>query len=419
MATLDLLGSLSRVETPYIKVQIGAYTFGVYTKEVSSLYEDNTSVLFNEHRVQYPNFIKDLRIQKINGQVNMYTLQITYPVVAGADPNFFEKVFGSVVKTRKIVFSYGDLSVPSFIYKNEEAIIISVKSNVTAATAVINYTVTAVSSVRLTSAAKKDFQAKFCQPSSRILWLLENNEEFGLQDVFYGMRDIEKIKTDGLIRTDDAPVQLEYKANMSALDYLLYCVESMVYSGDNVNSTQLSTFYSLVIHDDTTGLYDGPYFEIVKVDKNLEHPEAYSIDIGYPSQNIVTKFEINTDEGYSLLYDYTEQLDPEHYTYRVNSKGEMETVYSPIISSANNHFETKSDDKIWWSKVTQFPITVTLTLKGLLRPAILMTYVRLNVYFYGAKHISSGLYIITQQVDQVGLGGFTTTLTMLKISGDS
>ena len=251
------------------------------------------------------------------------------------------------------------------------------------------------------------------------MWLLENNEEFGLQDIFFGMRDIAKVKADGLIRTDDAPVQLEYKANMSVLDYLLYCVDSMVYSGDNLNSNKLSAFYSLVIYDDTSGEYDGPYFKIMKVDKNQEHPEAYTIDIGYPSQNIVTKFDINTDEGYSLLYDYSEELDPEHYVYRVNTKGEMEEIYSPIVSSGNNHFETKSDDKIWWSKVTQFPVTVTLTLKGLLRPAILMTYVKLNVYFYGAKHVASGLYVITQQVDQVGLNGFTTTLTMLKISGDS
>lgn len=39
--------------------------------------------------------------------------------------------------------------------------------------------------------------------------------------------------------------------------------------------------------------------------------------------------------------------------------------------------------KSWWTQVTQFPIQATLVIKGLLRPAILMTYVRLNVVFYG------------------------------------
>ena len=72
----------------------------------------------------------------------------------------------------------------------------------------------------------------------------------------------------------------------------------------------------------------------------------------------------------------------------------------------------------WWSKVTQFPINATVTLKRLLRPAILMSYVRLNVYFYGRKHNSSGLYIITQQSDSVNFSGYRTTLSLTRIRGD-
>lgn len=419
MANLNLLGSLSRVETPFVKVQIGKYVFGVGTNEKSSYYEDDSNLLYALHKITYPNYIQNLTVKKINGQVNQYTLQIRYPVTQGCDPNFFDKVFSSVSKTRRIVFSYGDVSVPTFIYKNEEAIITSVRTQVSAVASTIDYTVSAVSSARLTYASKKDFQAIYCKPSDRIKWLLQNNTEFGLQDVFYGMRDFAKVLTDGLIAGDDAPVQLNYKANTSVLDYLMYCVDSMISLNDSIDSTQLSSFYSLVIYDDTTGLYDGPYFKVIKVDSKLEHPEAYEIDVGYPSQNVVTSFSINSDEGYSLLYDYSQQLDQEHYVRRINYKGEMEEVYSPLISSSNPQFETHDTDKVWWSKVTQFPITVSLTLKGLLRPAILMTYVRLNVYFYGQKHASSGLYIITQQQDEVGFNGFRTTLTLLKISGDS
>jgi len=418
MANLNLLGSLSRVETPFIKVKIGDYVFGVGHTDKSSYYESNSNLLYAIHKITYPNYIQNLTVKKINGQVNQYTLQIRYPVTQGADPNFFDKVFSSVSKTRRIEFSYGDVSVPTFIYKNEEAIITSVKTQVSAIASTIDYTVSAVSSARLTYASKKDFQAIYCKPSDRIKWLLQNNAEFGLQDVFYGMRDFAKVLADGLIAGDDAPVQLNYKANMSVLDYLMYCVDSMVALNDSINSTQLSSFYSLVIYDDTTGLYDGPYFKVVKVDKTVEHPEAYEIDIGYPSQNIVTAFSINSDDGYSLLYDYSQQLNTEQYVRRINYKGEMEELYSPVISSSNPQFETRDTDKIWWSKVTQFPITVSLTLKGLLRPAILMNYVRLNVYFYGQKHASSGLYVITQQQDEVGYNGFRTTLTLLKISGD-
>lgn len=53
-------------------------------------------------------------------------------------------------------------------------------------------------------------------------------------------------------------------------------------------------------------------------------------------------------------------------------------------------------DKTWWTQVTQYPIKATLQLKGLLRSAMLMTYVKVNVYFYGQKHISSGTYIVTK-----------------------
>ena len=69
--------------------------------------------------------------------------------------------------------------------------------------------------------------------------------------------------------------------------------------------------------------------------------------------------------------------------------------------------------------MTQFPVNVDITIKGLLRPAILMTNVKLNVYFYGNKFIYSGIYVITQQVDNISAeGGYRTTLSMLRIKGD-
>ena len=109
----------------------------------------------------------------------------------------------------------------------------------------------------------------------------------------------------------------------------------------------------------------------------------------------------------------------DYITSEVNEEtGELEEVFSPAISSGNSHFLTRANDMTWWSKVTSFPIKATITIKGLLRPAILMTHVRLNVYFYGHKHISSGLYIITQQNDTINEQGYKTTLSMLRISGD-
>ena len=68
--------------------------------------------------------------------------------------------------------------------------------------------------------------------------------------------------------------------------------------------------------------------------------------------------------------------------------------------------------------MTEFPVTATLTIKGLMRPSILMSKVRINSYFYGNKHISSGLYIITRQEDSVSSSGYRTTLTLTRIGAD-
>ena len=136
----NILAPAARIQVPWIKVVIGNYTFGVFTKTAKNTKGDDGQYL-TTYNVQYPNFVKSLSIKKVNGQVNQYTLSLSYPVKQTDDPNFFEKVFSSVSKTRKIVFSYGDMSMPSYVYKDEEALITTVKSNFSLPTAVINYTV--------------------------------------------------------------------------------------------------------------------------------------------------------------------------------------------------------------------------------------------------------------------------------------
>lgn len=68
--------------------------------------------------------------------------------------------------------------------------------------------------------------------------------------------------------------------------------------------------------------------------------------------------------------------------------------------------------------MTQYPIKASITLRGLLRPAILMQNIKLNVYFYGRKHVSSGVYIITSQKDSISKNGYSTTLELIKIAQD-
>lgn len=157
--------------------------------------------------------------------------------------------------------------------------------------------------------------------------------------------------------------------------------------------------YVLTIHDDMAGDFGGPYFKISKVVsgvKEINSLDTYEVNIGFPEGDAVMGFSIDDDQTYSILYNYSKDIKQSDYIYRLNDEGNIETIYSPTITNNKNSFKTEETDKTWWTQVTQYPIKATLTLKGLLRAAILMSHVKVNVYFYGQKHISSGTYLITK-----------------------
>ncbi len=415
-SSLNLLSSTSRVEVPFIKVQIGDYTFGFYERAKGASGIDEFGK-YKESILKFPNYIKSLDVVKINGQVNKYTLKIDYTIRETDDPNFFDKVFGSVSDSRKIVFSYGDLSVPFYTYKDEEAIITDIKSDVTIASSKITYTVSAISSGELLNYGKHPYiPAEYEKPSVVIKRMLSSNE-WGLLEVFYGMKNGTSLNGTELIPGNDLKVQLDAKTNISALEYLKYLVSMM--TPEDSSETLKGSVYVLVIDDDVSGQLNGPYFKVIQVNKNVEVSDAYVIDIGYKSKDIVMSFNIDNDESYSIFYNYADKLNDEKFIYRLDARGELNKVYAPIISSGNADYETSESDKTWWSKVTAFPIKASIKLKGLLRPAILMSHVRLNVYFYGRKHISSGLYIVTKEQDTIDETGFRTTLNLLRISADT
>ena len=229
-----------------------------------------------------------------------------------------------------------------------------------------------------------------------------------------------------LIPGDDEAVKLSTKVNISVLDYITYLVSCMMPSGSNLKNNLTNDLYILTIHDDTAyekNYYDsditGPYFKISKTSHLSEHSDAYVIDVGYNTANIVTNFSVEKNENYSIFYDYQKSLNSKLYTRRINEDGQWEDIFTPTSTTGNN-FETDIEDRVWWTKITKFPIGASITIQGLLRPAILMTYVRLNVVFPGGhKHISSGLYIVTAQEDELSGSGFRTKLSLVKISGDN
>ena len=252
LETIDLLSNQSRVQVPWVKVTIGdKYTFGVYDKKSRALVSGEKAIYTKSFDVQYPNYIKTLKITKINGQINKYQLGISYPITQFDDPNFFEKVFSSASSGRKIVFSYGDISNPGFLYKEEEAIITKIGQTFVLEASRIDYTIEATSSATLQVPGGMNFigNGKPEKPSDKIKALFRSNK--ALQNIFTGMRPGD---VDEFIAGDDKAVILESKEGISALDYINYLVGCMQ-PADSPEGLPTAN-YILTIHDNSVNNND-------------------------------------------------------------------------------------------------------------------------------------------------------------------
>lgn len=118
------------------------------------------------------------------------------------------------------------------------------------------------------------------------------------------------------------------------------------------------------------------------------------------------------------MYNYNGSVDTQSYVYSIDNEGNTVVNYSPSYSTSSQNFITTSAQKTWWTQMTQFPVKATLEIKGLLRPIMLMTNIRINAFFYGQRHVASGIYFVTQQVDRIGKNGYRTTLSLTRYAGD-
>lgn len=413
----SLLSSSNRVEAPFVRVKIGDIVFGVFERQ-SKLINSSNGVV-SKLATQYPNYIQNLTVKKINGTVNQYRLNITYPITENSDPNFFEKLFSSVSDTFKINFSYGDAMLPEYVYRNEDAIITKITNQFSMSEAKIDYTIEAVSTSSLSLSGTYTFPARNAKPSDVIKQLIWNSK-YHLTDVFKGMRDRGLVEQSGFIASDDKIVHIPTCTNMSILEYIAFLVSYMNPTGSTTSSAIKQNVYSLSTYEDVTNTYGGSYFKVQKIQRaqsTLNQLCTYTIDIGYPSSNIVKSFSVKNDQNWSLYYKYNRDLNNTDYLQRIDNEGKITNIYSPQLT--NTQFEMNENDSTWWTKVTQYPIEASITLKGLLRPAILMQYVKINLFYYGRKHLLSGYYIITSQEDSIGLnGGYTTTLGLLRVAAD-
>ena len=397
----QLLSIPTRVESPFIIVKVGEYTFGKFIPNVT-----------------FPNYMKSISITKVNGAVNTYNISLVYAITPDSDPNRLEKIFGSISEDRKIKISYGDCNAPSFVYKEEEAIITKITTSMSAPSSQISYAITATSTALYLTASKKSFEKKHDKPSNVIISLLDDKST-GLVDIFPGMRNSEIAKSNGWLPVNDKIVDIEAKRCISMLDYLNYLVSCMVPDGEEKTADGvIPTAYYLTIIDDSFNEFGGGYFKITGVraeTTNYDQTDTYELDVGYPGDNLVTSFSILSDDSWSILYNYSGDSEQ----YAIDNYGDVTNKFEKEVTLSSGLMRSTQANINWWAKMTAFPITASITIKGLLRPAILMSKVLVNVYFYGRKHISSGLYIITEHKDTVDQSGYRTTLSLTRIGGDS
>lgn len=270
-----------------------------------------------------------------------------YAIRNGDDPNFLEKVFSSISDTRKITLSYGDSSLPNFIYKNEEALITEIKSNTNIQSSVITYTLTCTSTTLSLGAGTFNFGKVHMKPSDRIKQLLLDPSK-GLQDIFYGMRNYDLILSKGLIAGDDIPVDIEAQTHVSILQYLKYLVDCMTSDKTSSNSIINKTRYVLTVVDDTSQIFSGPYFKVTKIQSNqtsIDALDVYELEIGTHSKDMIKDFQIEDNETYSILYKYSQETNQSNYIYRINNEGSIDYNYSPSLSNSSQLLKTSAADK--------------------------------------------------------------------------
>ena len=408
MAKLTNLVSVpTLVESPFIIAHIGGYSFGSYSAQ---RYGDGV-------KVNYPNFMDSIQITKVNGTVNTYILNLTYQVPPGGDPNMLDAIISSAANDRKIVLEYGDWNAPSYIYKEEVCILTNVTTSLDMNSSCLKYTISCTSDAIGLASMAYNFPARKAKPSDVLKQMLKS-PVYGLRTIFSAMLS----DPSSLIASDDKEVELLAQENITPLAYMNYLVQSMVSYSNKEASTLQDSVYVLSIHDDRSNNYSGSYFKVTKVSPNTRTfvtPDTYEIDVNFPDNNFVTQFSLNNDQSWAILYEFSSGLNQEEYVYSLGKDGTVRTDYIPnLVKSANSTFSAAKSS--WWTKMTQFPIQATLTIKGLTRPALLMTYVKVNTWFAGGKkHISSGLYIVTKQVDSISASGYRTTLTLLRVGGDT
>ena len=391
----DLVSFPTLVEAPIVEVSFNGITIGGYGNSGD----------------KYPNYISSMEIQKTNGKINQYTINIIHQIRPGEDPNTIDRLLSRTGYRNTLKIKYGDSNY-SMLFKEDQAIINDATQSEDPTSSTITYTIKAVSSVDMIDNMYYTFPSVSEKPSSVIYNLLYNNPQTSsiLLEGFSGMQDKNKVIEKGLIPTTDSIVNIGGMNDVQITDYLTHVVSTMT------NSNLTSSYYLNYVDDYSTDL-NGSYFKISEVTNTQSLSTSlekglYSIDVGYPGNNFVISFNLNENAYWPIVYEYNSTLP--YYNYDIDNNGNI-SKNSTLSLYKNSKYQTSGIvEENWWKNVTEFPVTATLTLKGLIKPVILTSYIYINALFYGKQDLASGLYTVTGQTDELSSSGYTTTLTLLR-----
>ena len=394
MQELKTLQSL--ISAPFITCKFGGQEFGM-GKEFNNI-----------TGVRKINYITGLTVdKKASGTVNIYQLSMTYTIEPGSDPNYIDYIISKAMD-RKIFFNYGDASQPEYSYVNEQAIITNISPNVSLSSNSIQYTISATSSVALSYAISRTYPGRKKVKPSRLIWETLYSGESGLLDLFSGMQDKERVKAEGWIAQNDKEVDIEAITDKSPLEYIRVLVSRMIASD--------GSFFAMIIHDEPDNI-DGPYFMVINSNLYQGRGNRYSleIDAGYPGSTPIFSFTPSQNTSLALITAYQDKMDIGRII-DINDDGSMQTSGTPSLAIRNG--AERTEIRSWWNSMTSYPISATLSTRGLIKPSILCDYIRINCLFFGQKYNYSGLYMVTGQRDTINSQGYKTELSLIRVKGD-
>lgn len=381
------------VQAPYIELDLNGVTIGGYNNDAD----------------KYPNHLISMDIDKVNGRINNYTINIVHQIRAGEDPNLIDTLLSRTGYRNKVKIKYGDSAYSSF-FKEEEAYIIDVTHTDNVSSASINYTIKAISSVGSIQSATYQFSSVMDKPSNQIIKLLYENASTSVEllGILEGMRNKSEALGKNLIPQDDDVISIPGLKDASLIDRITQLVSKMR------DSKNPSTTYTLTYIDGKK-----PYFKIGKIkqtnaSKSVALKNCYYVDVGFPGDSFVTNFSLNNDVYWPMYYKYAGNFS--EYKYNIDYSG---NIYSQKIHplELDDKFQTKNVSQMnWWEYVRSYPVSASLTIKGLMKPVMLIENIYIYSTFYGQEDLATGIYSIIGQKDRVDGSGYSTTLELLKVS---